>query len=97
MNYLETLVNDYAQVITSEGRVFIGKLVSFDQMSNLVIQECKEKVYSKEDGIQIENMGVYLIRGDNVCLVSKLDMDKENVIDYLEIKVDPLPSIITHN
>lgn len=96
MNYLDDLIDKNIQVITTEGRIFTGNLVSFDQSLNVVLQECFEKVYDNSKPVQIENMGVYIIRGDNVCIISKINLDLEKKIDYTKITSEPFPLINTH-
>jgi U6 snRNA-associated Sm-like protein LSm8 len=40
---------------------------------NLILNECIEKVYSKEEGINIIQLGVMLIRGDSIILIGEID------------------------
>ena len=48
------------------GRELRGKLRSFDQHLNLVLEEAEEV---RHDG-EVKKLGLVLIRGDNVVLVS---------------------------
>ena len=57
-SYVENLINQPVQVITNEGRVFIGELMSFDQSMNVMLKSCIEKIYSEEKGVQFEKMGL---------------------------------------
>ncbi|KFD64504.1 hypothetical protein M514_23351 [Trichuris suis] len=43
-----------------------GNLKGFDQTINLVLDEACERVYSKDQGIEQVQLGLYIIRGDNV-------------------------------
>ena len=91
--YVEVLIDQVVCVITTEGRVFTGILKSLDQLMNLVLSECFEKVYSKEEGVRFIKMGLYMIRGDNVAIISEVDEILEKQIDYTQIKADVLKNI----
>ena len=95
-SYLENLIDFMVNVITNEGRVFTGILKSFDQSMNMIIKDCFEKVYSKEEGVKFVNMGLYMIRGDNVMIVSEVDENLEKNIDYKEVKAEKLKEVKTH-
>ncbi len=43
-----------------------GTLKGFDQTINLVLDECHERVYSANAGVEQVILGLYIIRGDNV-------------------------------
>ena len=89
-----TLLNnniDPVCVLTCDGRLIQGKLVGYDQLQNLILQEAQERVYqlpppttSNDDGdnnnnnddddiLEIVPLGLYIIRGDNVALVSEVN------------------------
>lgn len=77
MNYVDSCVDFYVQVVTVDRRVFRGYLVSYDQSLNMVLKNCVEISFSESknqegDPIAEETpMGVYLIRGDNCSLISR--------------------------
>ncbi len=70
--------------MTCDGRLIQGKLVGYDQLQNLILQEAQERVYQlpppqkgnsdddddDEEVLEIVPLGLYIIRGDNVALVS---------------------------
>jgi U6 snRNA-associated Sm-like protein LSm8 len=95
-SYVESLVDQVVQVITSEGRVFTGVLKSFDQSMNMVLSECYEKVYSPDEGVSFAKMGLYMIRGDNVAMVSEVDELLEKQVDYSQIKAEKLIEMKLH-
>jgi U6 snRNA-associated Sm-like protein LSm8 len=64
-NNMEPLLNRSVSVITSDGRVIIGILKGFDQSINLVLDDSFERVFTL-NGVEQVNLGVYIIRGDNV-------------------------------
>jgi U6 snRNA-associated Sm-like protein LSm8 len=95
-SYVELLVDQIIQVITNEGRVFTGVLKSFDQTLNMVIKDCYEKVYSSNEGVVFNKMGLYMIRGDNVAIVAELNENSEKLIDYSKIQAEPLKEMKFH-
>jgi U6 snRNA-associated Sm-like protein LSm8 len=95
-SYMESLVDQVICVITNEGRVFNGLLKSFDQSMNMVISQCIEKVYSIDEGVEFIKMGLYIIRGDNVAIVSEIDELLEKQIDYSKIKANKIKEMKLH-
>lgn len=76
-------------VVTSDGRIIAGKLEGVDQVQNLILNDANERVYSEDADVEIVPLGLYVIRGDNVCLVSD---DTSEVDESLRIPF-PLPSV----
>jgi len=95
-SYVESLVDQVVTVITTEGRVFTGYLKSFDQSMNLSLKDCYEKIYSKEEAVSFLKMGLYMIRGDNVAIVSEVDELLEKQIDYSSVKAEQLKEMKLH-
>mmetsp|Transcript_56828 Transcript_56828/g.63542 ORF Transcript_56828/g.63542 Transcript_56828/m.63542 type:complete len:96 (-) Transcript_56828:1483-1770(-) len=62
-------------VITSDGRIILGDLVGHDQVQNLILNDAKERVYSNGLSPEEVELGLYVIRGDNVCMVADYDPD----------------------
>jgi U6 snRNA-associated Sm-like protein LSm8 len=42
-------------------------LAGFDQKSNVVLSDCKERVYSTEEGVEEIPLGLYLVKGETMC------------------------------
>jgi len=70
-------------VITCDGRIIQGTLAGHDQLQNLVLKEAHERVYqlpkenahtddTEENTLEMVPLGLYLIRGDNVAVVSDI-------------------------
>jgi U6 snRNA-associated Sm-like protein LSm8 len=49
---LQTLVNSQVSVITNDGRTIKGTLKGLDQKLNLILEECVERVFSKDAGVE---------------------------------------------
>ena len=56
------------EIITNDGRVVVGILKGLDQVVNVVLANTEERVFTSE-GIDKQQLGLYLIRGDNVAIV----------------------------
>ena len=41
-------------------------------------------------------MGVYFLRGDNICIIGEIDAAIEKDIDYSQVKVAPIKSAMLH-
>lgn len=95
-SYVENLIDNIVSVITTEGKVYTGILKSFDQSMNIILNNCYEKIYSLEEGIAFQKIGLYMIRGDMVMIVSEVDENLEKQIDPKEIKAEPLKELKLH-
>ena len=40
----------------------------FDQALNVILEECFERVFSTDMGMEQNPLGLYIIRGDNMCV-----------------------------
>jgi small nuclear ribonucleoprotein (snRNP)-like protein len=49
---------------------FQGVLAGFDQRSDIVLSDSKERIYSMEEGVEEVPLGLYLVKGDQMCVVS---------------------------
>ena len=45
-----------------------GIMAGFDQKSNVVLSDSKERVYSMEEGVEEIPLGLYLVKGDMMCV-----------------------------
>ncbi|KAK1442345.1 hypothetical protein BgAZ_403750 [Babesia gibsoni] len=63
---LEQFIECQVCVVTVDGRVFVGFLKGFDQLTNLVLYSCVERVFQKGAAFEELPLGIYLIRGDNM-------------------------------
>lgn len=96
-SYIEQLISQKIQVISNEGRVFCGDLISFDQSMNIILKDCIEKIYSPDSGVKFEKMGLYMLRGDNIAIVSEINEEIEKSIVYEKIKGKKLTEFIQHD
>ena len=43
-------------------------MAGYDQKSNVVLSDSKERVYSMEEGVEEIPLGLYLVKGDQMCV-----------------------------
>jgi hypothetical protein len=48
-----------------------GVLVGYDQKSNIVLSDSKERVYSLDEGVEEVPLGLYLVKGDMMCVAAR--------------------------
>ena len=47
-------------------------MAGFDQKSNVVLSDSKERVYSMDEGVEEIPLGLYLVKGDQMCVSTAL-------------------------
>ncbi|KAL7547039.1 hypothetical protein ACHAWF_010361 [Thalassiosira exigua] len=57
-------------VLTCDGRIISGTLAGFDQLQNLVLKRCREEVYSPDGPMERVELGLFVVRGDNVAVIA---------------------------
>ena len=63
-------------IVTGDGRTIIGTMLGNDQVQNLILNNASELVYSPDADVEEVPLGLYVIRGDNLCLVGEYDESK---------------------
>jgi small nuclear ribonucleoprotein (snRNP)-like protein len=61
-NVLESMLHKHVQIISTEGRVFMGVLQGVDQTLNVILSECRERVFSLDQEVQESELGLYMMR-----------------------------------
>ncbi|EIE24633.1 hypothetical protein COCSUDRAFT_53022 [Coccomyxa subellipsoidea C-169] len=91
---LAPLVDSTISVITNDGRVIVGILRGYDQATNLILDECHERVYSSKAGVeQVVLGGLHVVRGDNIAVVGEVDDEIEQGLDLSAIRATPLAPV----
>ena len=49
-----------------------GTMAGYDQKSNVVLSDTKERVYSMEEGVEEIPLGLYLVKGDQMYVILPL-------------------------
>jgi len=89
MSNLNSYINKKVLIITVDSRTLLGNLLSYDQMTNLVLGQATERVirtHDDEEPSEEVPLGLYLVRGDNVCLVGLVDEQLDESIDWTKVK-----------
>jgi U6 snRNA-associated Sm-like protein LSm8 len=69
----------------------VGHFVGHDQVQNVILKEAHERIYSEEEPPERVPLGLYVVRGDSLCLIGEFDDDSGND-DAVRVRI-PLPSI----
>lgn len=81
-------------VITNDGRNIVGVLKGFDQTTNIILQECHERVFSTTAGVEQVPLGLYIVRGDNIAVIGEMDEEADAALDLSTLKGEPLKPVI---
>ncbi|KAF8066842.1 Sm-like ribonucleoprotein [Lyophyllum atratum] len=80
-------------LILQDGRAIVGTMAGYDQKSNVVLSDSKERVYSLEEGVEEIPLGLYLVKGDMVVLIGEIDDALDSAVDLSTIRAEPIPPI----
>ncbi|KAL3929980.1 MAG: hypothetical protein SGPRY_001727 [Prymnesium sp.] len=91
---MESYVDKVVQIVTNDGRNIVGLLKGFDQTTNLVLDECHERVFSSTAGVEQVVLGLYIVRGDNIAVVGEIDEEVDAQLDFNELVAEPLKPVV---
>ena len=91
---LEGYVDKCVHVVTNDGRNLVGLLKGFDQTTNVILDECHERVFSTEAGVEQVVLGLYIVRGDNIAVVGEVDEEADAKLDLSTMKAEPLKAVV---
>ncbi|CBX91503.1 hypothetical protein IAQ61_010849 [Plenodomus lingam] len=95
---LNVYLNKRVSVLTLDGRTMVGTLHSCDNSMNLVLQNAIERIIRpREEEVPSEEvpLGLYIVRGDSVAVVGRLDEEVDSKIDWRKVHGEVLGS--THH
>ncbi|DAZ97209.1 TPA: hypothetical protein N0F65_003840 [Lagenidium giganteum] len=70
-------------VVLRDGRHLVGWMRSFDQFSNIILEDTFERYVA--DGLFCDiELGLYIVRGDNIVLLGELDEEKEQTQPHMK-------------
>ncbi|KIM67285.1 hypothetical protein SCLCIDRAFT_108098 [Scleroderma citrinum Foug A] len=93
MSSLQGYVDRRVLLVLQDGRAIVGILAGFDQKSNVVLSDSKERVYSMDEGVEEIPLGLYLVKGDMISLIGEIDDAIDSAVDLSTIRADPIPPI----
>ena len=91
---MEYYVDKITQVVTNDGRNIVGVLKGFDQTTNIILDECHERVFSATAGVEQVVLGLYIIRGDNIAMIGEVDEGADAELDLDAIVAEPLKPVV---
>lgn len=84
------IFTENVKIITVDGRLFLGTLEGFDNNTNLVISSAKERVFFKDRPTEDMEMGLCIVRGNEVVAICDYDEEEEAETDYTKIHAEQL-------
>ncbi|KAH9962870.1 hypothetical protein BC827DRAFT_1129542 [Russula dissimulans] len=93
MSSLQGYVDRRVLLVLQDGRAIIGVLAGYDQKSNVVLSDSKERVYSMDEGVEEIPLGLYLVKGDMIIMIGEIDEERDSAIDLSTIRADPIQPI----
>ncbi|KAN0078254.1 Like-Sm (LSM) domain containing protein [Tylopilus felleus] len=93
MASLQGYVDRRVLLVLQDGRAIVGVLAGFDQKSNVVLSESKERVYTMDEGVEEIPLGLYLVKGDMIALIGEIDDAIDQAVDLSTIRAEPIPAI----
>ena len=69
-------VDKKVMIVLRDGRHLTGKLRSFDQFMNLILEDTYERVFLTGKFSDVP-LGLYIVRGDTIVLMGEVDADPE--------------------
>mmetsp|Transcript_4521 Transcript_4521/g.5101 ORF Transcript_4521/g.5101 Transcript_4521/m.5101 type:complete len:97 (+) Transcript_4521:78-368(+) len=91
---LKALVDKHVSVVTNDGKVLVGILAGIDRVTNIILKESVERVFSQDEAVRQVPLGLYLVRGDNIAIVGELDQESDNQINYDTVTAEPLKPVV---
>lgn len=80
-------------IVTGDGRTIVGTLLGNDQVQNLILNDAIERVYSNDADVEEVPLGLYVIRGDNLCLIGEYD---ETKLSDEQRVAEPVKPVLQH-
>ncbi|KAG2067821.1 LSM-domain-containing protein [Suillus decipiens] len=77
-------------LVLQDGRAIVGVLAGYDQKSNVVLSDSKERIYSIEEGVEEVELGLYLVKGDMIVLIGEIDEAIDQAVDLASIRAEPI-------
>ena len=78
-------------ILTCDGRLIAGTLAGFDQLQNLILKHSYEKVYSIAAPLEKGPLGLAVVRGDNVAVISEGGREEDASDD---VRAEPIGPIV---
>ncbi|EST05038.1 Ribonucleoprotein LSM domain protein [Kalmanozyma brasiliensis GHG001] len=90
MSALQQYVDQQVLVITQDGRVIVGTLRGSDAVGSIILASSIERIFSADEGVEEVPLGLYILRGDSICVVGLVDKVKDREVDWEKIMAEPI-------
>ncbi|KAG1745216.1 LSM-domain-containing protein [Suillus subaureus] len=90
MSSLQGYVDRRVLLVLQDGRAIVGVLAGYDQKSNVVLSDSKERIYSIDEGVEEVELGLYLVKGDMIVLIGEIDEAIDQAVDLASIRAEPI-------
>lgn len=60
----------------------------------MILSSAFERLVTATDPVQQVELGLYLIRGENVAIVGEIDEDKDAQVKWQDIRADALKPVV---
>ncbi|CCG83080.1 U6 snRNP-associated protein Lsm8 [Taphrina deformans PYCC 5710] len=90
LSLLQPYIDRQVLIITSDGRTLTGRLLGFDQATNIILSEAEERIFVKGENVISEAIGLYLLRGENIAIIGEIDQDIEDKINWENVTGEPI-------
>jgi len=90
---LAPYVDHLVSVVTNDGRNIKGVLRGFDQTTNIVLGDSSERIFSADAPMEVVELGLYVIRGDNVAIIGEINEDADLSVDYAALRALPIKPV----
>lgn len=69
-----------------------------DQCVNIILDNCQERIYSIDEGVKMDEIGVYLIRGDDMYIYSNYSLIVQLLVKLIraQMKVSTIHRLSQH-
>ena len=76
-------IDKYMMIILRDGTVYIGELRTFDQFTNVVLEDAWIRNFV-DTKVWEKFIGTLLIRGDNVVFFAEIDPNKDSMLQRID-------------
>lgn len=80
-------------VITNDGRQFVGYMRGYDQVCNIILEKCVERVFETNLAMRTvssDALNTFVIRGDNIAIIGEIDIEKDDKMAWNSKKVSTI-------
>lgn len=89
----ETCNDESVSVITSDGKILVGTLKGIDTGTNVILDDSHERVFSDDQGVEKHQLGLCVVRGENVAFIGQIDRDIDHKLDLSNCKAKPIKPV----